>query len=178
MNLHSAIIDDFHPEFDPLRSLADRSKFEDLTNPADGVVYPGICQTDHLGVPGMLSAFLRRPVQVHYQFMRLSLEGSRPPHWAHHDGLMGKYSLMLYLNRPEHCKGGTALLEHADGEIDQATWKRDTNRSEMWRMMAICEMRPNRAFIFRSHLWHAALPMSGFGKDATDGRLVLTAFFS
>lgn len=180
MNLHSLIIDDFYPDFESLRQMADCSDFKDVLNPEDGVVYPGICQVEGLGLERLLSETIGRPVSVSYQFMRLSLEGTKPPHWAHHDASMGEYSLMLYLNRAEHCRGGTALVEHAELGMDvpEHIWRRDTNRRHMWREISICPMAPNRAFIFRASMWHAALPIGGFGKDATDGRLVYTVFFS
>jgi hypothetical protein len=172
------IIDDFHPEFDALRKLADGSEFKDFQSPVDGVFYPGICPIDSLGLGGLLAQAMGRSVSLNHQFMRLSLAGACPPHWAHHDGAMGDYSLMLYLNRPEHCQGGTALLRHLDGEPSPETWAADTNEPSRWKFLSMCDMQPNRAFIFRANLWHAALPMAGFGKDASDGRLVLTVFFS
>jgi hypothetical protein len=178
--LHSITLDNFSWRFDEIRSFADHANYEDVTNPVDGVVYPGICRD----VPEFdILNRLRRlrflgPIENPTMFMRLSTEGTTPPHWAHSDESMGRYSLMLYLNRAEHAKGGTALLRHRDGEPDIEVWARDTNLPEQWEILSVCEMRPNRAFIFRSELWHAALPIGGFGKDATNGRLVLTVFFS
>lgn len=183
MNLHSQIIDDFLPGFDVWRGMADRVEYRDVVSPTDGVTYPGIVDLSGLKMDfaGLLADVMGRPVTVNHLFLRLSLAGSKPPHWAHHDGLMGQYSLMVYLNRPEHCAGGTALLEHADewcdGPPDDATWLRDTNDPDMWRIVSRCPMVTNRAFIFRANLWHAALPLGGFGSGPEDGRLVLTAFF-
>ena len=179
MNLSWLVIDDFHPEFESLRELADVLDYEDVINPVDGVVYPGICRIEDLGVRELLEQALHRKVTVHHQFLRLSLAGAEPPHWAHHDGTMGDYSLMLYMTRLDACKGGTALLEHIeyDTYVPDEIWRRDTNRRQQWRVLSECPMRPNRAFIFRANLWHAALPFGGFGTDAIDGRLVLTAFF-
>lgn len=178
--LHSMIIDDFHPDFEGLREFADYGEFGEVVSPADGVKYPGICPMRDVGVSALLAAALGRPVTVGYQFMRLSLAGAEPPHWAHHDGTMGDYSLMLYMTRAEYCRGGTALLEHLEHGLDvpDEIWKRDTNQRSQWRQISMCPMLPNRAFIFRSSLWHAAMPFGGFGGDAYDGRLVLTAFFS
>lgn len=176
--LHSMIIDDFSDRFHEIRNFADSADFSGYTNPVDGVVYPGICDdVPDFDVIERLK-FVIGDFESHVSFMRLSVDGCNPPHWAHHDGIMGKYSMMLYLNRKEHCAGGTALLEHVDGDPSPEVWARDTNRPDSWRTNSVCQMKPNRAFIFRSSLWHAALPMGGFGKDATDGRLLYTVFCS
>lgn len=178
--LHSAVLDDFLPNFSEWRSWADTLTFRPERNEADGVTYPGICTAvPTFGTRNRLAAIMGRPVDLHALFLRLSLEGVHVPHQAHHDGLMGDFSLMLYLNRPEHCRGGTSLIEHVSGtDPDAETWERDTNVPEKWRVISLCQMRANRAFIFRSTLWHRAEPIGGFGTDTTNGRLVLTAFFS
>jgi hypothetical protein len=177
--LHSVILDDFLPDFASWRAWADGCKFTDESNPADGVTYPAICTAvPTYGTIRRLSAVMGRPIEITASFLRLSLGGAKAPHFAHHDGVMGDFSCMLYLNRPEHCAGGTALLDHVAGKIDEETWARDTNVPEKWRVKSLCEMVPNRAFIFRSTLWHAALPAGGFGSDARDGRLVWTTFYS
>jgi hypothetical protein len=117
--------------------------------------------------------------------MRLSLADVPVPHQAHTDTVMGDFSMMLYMNRAEHCQGGTSLVRHVTGmdtdpidEESQKVWLRDTNIPEMWTPYTRCEMRTNRAFIFRANLMHRAEPLGGFGTDATNGRLVMTAFFN
>jgi hypothetical protein len=177
--LHSLILDDFLPDFAYWRSWADTRRYRAETNPEDGVSYPGICrEVPTYGTRRRLEALMGRSVNLHALFLRLSLEGVSVPHQAHHDGVMGEFSLMLYMNRAEHCRGGTSLIEHIDGEPDPDTWARDTNVPEKWRVVSLTQMRPNRAFIFRSKLWHRAEPVGGFGSSPVDGRLVLTGFFS
>lgn len=174
---HSIIIDDFLPDFDDWRAWADKQRYAPVVNPADGVEYPGICkEVPTFGTRMRLEAIMQHPVKINAAFMRLSLAGVQVPHQAHHDALMGQYSLMLYLNRAEHCQGGTSLVRHVSGD-DLAHWERDTNRPEMWSVYSLCEMRPNRAFIFRADLMHRAEPVGAFGTDPTNGRLVYTAFF-
>ncbi len=177
--LHSIIIDDFSRRFAEIREHADHADYSGVVSPVDGVEYPGIAHVPEFDVLNRLRRLrVLGPIQNPISFMRLSVEGSKPPHWAHHDASMGKYSLMLYLNRAEHCQGGTALLEHKQGEPTPEQWAADTYDPTQWRVLSLCEMVPNRAFVFRSDLWHAALPLGGFGKDASDGRLVYTVFFS
>lgn len=177
--LHSMILDDFLSDFAGWRAWADTCKFTDQVNPADAVSYPAICTAvPTYGTIRRLSALMGRPVEITASFLRLSLGGVPVPHQAHHDGLMGDFSCMLYLNRAEHCAGGTSLLEHTSGEEpDAQTWERDTNVPQMWRVKSLCEMVPNRAFIFRSTLLHRAEPIGGFGDSVKNGRLVWTTFF-
>lgn len=177
MTPHSIIVDDFLPDFDDWRAWADKQTYSPLINPADGVEYPGICKDVPVyGTRLRLEAIMQHPVKINAAFMRLSLEGSRAPHQAHHDGLMGQYSLMMYMNRPEHCQGGTGLVRHVSGD-DLTHWETDHSDPDKWRVYSLCEMKANRAFIFRANLMHRAEPIGGFGTDATNGRLVYTAFF-
>lgn len=179
MDLSWLVIDDFHPDFEGLRELADVLDYDDVVSPVDGVIYPGIARIEDLGVRELLEEAMHRTVKVNHQFLRLSPAGTYPPHWAHHDAIMGRYTLILYMSRAEVCKGGTSVLEHLEYEnVPHEIWERDYGRPEQWRVISECPMVPNRAFIFRSSLMHAALPFGGFGRDAIDGRLVLTAFFS
>ncbi len=178
--LHSVILDDFLPDFAGWRAWADGLTYRDEVNPVDGVTYPGICrEVPTFGTRARLSAIMGRPITLNRLFLRLTLEGMTVPHHAHHDAAMGEFSMMVYLNRAEHCAGGTALIEHISGvDPDVETWQRDTNRAHMWRDVSLCQMAPNRAFVFRSNLWHRAEPIGGFGTDAANGRLVMTGFFS
>lgn len=185
MKPHSIIIDDFLEDFDGWRNWADTCDYTSITNPRDGLAYEGIfTQVPTYGVQRRLSLILGAEARIRTIFLRLSLLGMKAPHQAHTDAIMGQYSMMLYLNRPQHCEGGTALVRHYTGldsnpanEEQEALWKRDTNDRAMWHVYSMCEMKSNRAFIFRADLMHTALPYGGFGVDATDGRLVMTAFF-
>lgn len=174
---HSMIIDEFLPDFDDFRAWADVQSYGPVINPADGVEYPGICKSVPVfGTRVRLQAIMGQPVNIRTAFMRLSLEGSRAPHQAHNDALMGQYSLMLYLNRAEHCRGGTSLVRHVSGD-DISYWHTDHSDPDKWQVYSMAEMQPNRAFIFRAELFHRAEPIGGFGNDPANGRLVFTCFF-
>lgn len=174
------IIDDFLPSsvFSALREHCDKIPFQGVVNPIDGVIYPDIS----VDIPKAVRAFLGSPKTV---FMRLSLLGVKAPHQAHTDTLMGRESLMLYLSRPEHCRGGTSLVKHIETGMtsdpktkeEEAIWKRDTNNPRAWMVYDIAVMQPNRAVMFDASLMHRAEPVGGFGTDAKNGRLVLTAFY-
>lgn len=174
------IIDDFLPAelFIQLREHCDKVDYSGVVNPADGVLYPGI-STD---IPQNILQFFGRPKFI---FMRLSLKGVPVPHQAHSDTLMGNESLMFYLTRHEHCKGGTSLVRHKESGLwrnpttskGEEIWKRDTNVPEAWEIYDMAQMQPNRAVLFDANLMHRAEPIGGFGDSPFNGRLVLTAFY-
>ena len=103
----------------------------------------------------------------------------------HTDDSMGSLSFMLYLNRNEHCIGGTSFVAHKKTGLNSAptnqkqveVWRQDTNNFDAWAITGMCPMVENRAAIFEASKMHRALPVGGFGKGAEDGRLVLTMFF-
>lgn len=182
--------ENFLSNFDTLRARCDRAEFRDVVSPVDGVTYPYI-NTD---IPELrrnelkanLAEVVGKPIEITYLFMRLSPEGVHVPHQAHSDLTMGQYSMMLYLNYRIHCRGGTSILRHVSGMLDEDTndcgagaiWAIDCNIPSQWQEIASCPMRPNRAFIFDSKLFHRAEPIGGFGRDPRNARLVMTAFFS
>jgi hypothetical protein len=174
------VIDDFLPAdiFTMLRNHCDKIPYAGITNPVDGVVYPDIS----IDIPNVVKQFFGQPKTL---FMRLSLAGVKAPHQAHTDTSMGQQSLMLYLTRAQHCKGGTSLVEHKEtgmrsdprDEEELNIWRRDTNNPKAWKVYEQADMVPNRVALFPANLMHRAEPVGGFGTNAENGRLVLTAFY-
>lgn len=169
-----------------IREYADNAFYKDYTSPVDGVIYPGVCVVIPSFIKFEILANLHcwggsKPKNV-MMFMRLSLAGVKAPHSAHHDGVMGKFSLMLYLNRAEHCNGGTELLTHtetgyceSDKDNDALLYEQSNNK-EAWHCNFIAKMDTNRAFLFNANRFHRAT--ESFGDSPENGRLLLTAFFS
>lgn len=184
------VIDGFLSLYDDLRQFADYADFSDETNPADGVIYPKICKDVPRPIREeiiqRLALVKGAPIERYTLFLRQSPEGVHCPHQAHTDNSMGAYSLMLYLNRQEHCRGGTSLLRHKASGIAYApesmhfldTIQVDQNNPDAWAVIEIVEMTPNRAFIFDATRIHRAEPVGGFGSTNLDARVVLTCFFS
>lgn len=189
MQLHSMVVDGFFDDFEKVRAWADSATYGDIVNPVDGVTYPGICaeiprdirEETQIKVVNLLHGL----VNIRTMFTRISYAGVQVPHQAHNDASMGMFSLMVYLNRPEDCEGGTELLQHVSagmeygpgGGVGEIIWQRETNKPAQWERLSICPMKPNRAFLFDARLMHRAAPIGGFGSNPQDGRLVLTAFF-
>lgn len=184
------IVDGFLRSFDSLRAYADTAKFIDEINQVDGVVYPKICREIPTAIKEeilqRLAIIKGAPLDSYTLFMRQSPEGVVCPHQAHTDNAMGRWSLMLYLNRPEHCIGGTGLLRHkasgiafapADDEFLDII-HRDQNTAEAWDVYEVFEMVTNRAAIFDASKIHRAEPVGGYGDSNHNARLVLTCFFT
>lgn len=189
MKLYSLVVDDFLSDFNAAREWADTATFKDVENPADGVRYPLIASELPVSlkkeIEFNLLLLMGAPVQMAATFMRLSPAGVYVPHQVHTDKLMGEWSMMLYMNRPEHCNGGTSVLKHINGmdqhpatEDDVQVWNEDMNDAGKWIITDFARMKTNRAFIFRSDLFHRAEPVGGFGRGPRNGRLVCTAFFN
>lgn len=174
-------INNFFDDFYHVRKYYDEHEYEEVINPVDGKPYPGIGR-----VPKHLETEVRRKVgEPNYLFTRLSLEGGVTPHRAHNDQTMGEYTMIIYLNRPEDCQGGTSIVQHKETGVYRGplteefvqTWERDTNNSNKWRVIKHFEMQTNSAVIYPSTLFHWSEPEGGFGQDQTDGRLVMVGFF-
>lgn len=177
---HFTIQDNFLPAevFTRLRKHCDEISYKGVVNPVDGVMYPDIS----VDIPDEVLKYLGN---YRTAFMRLSLTGVKAPHQAHTDTMMGTRSLMLYLCRPQHCRGGTSLVKHIEtgmtsdpsSKEEESIWQRDTNTPSAWMIHDIALMMSNRAVMFDASLMHRAEPVGGFGTDAKNGRLVLTAFY-
>jgi hypothetical protein len=168
------VIDDFFEDFDSIRKYLDTLDYDGEVNPKDGVFYPGVNVGFHNYLRDQVRLRVGSPTEL---FLRLSPEGQATPHQAHHDGIMAKYTMIIYLNRAEHCDGGTSILEHVDGEPSVDVWRRDTNQPEQWIVKSQYIMEPNRAVIYPSEWWHRSEPVGGFGNRRSNARLVMVGFF-
>ena len=159
------------------------AEFTDETNPTDNVTYPYINRDLPWPVPdetiqGIENALNRLVDQDSItMFLRASPEGVHCPNVVHNDISMGQYSLMVYLNAKQQCRGGTALVDHYE-ELTPEVAARDANDPSKWYTTHVAPMWPNRAFIFPAQIMHRAEPVGGFGKAQGGWRMVLTAFFN
>lgn len=150
--------------------------FVDEKNPVDGVTYPMICRNIPESVSSEIDSIIAGDC---VEFMRASPEGVYCPHPVHHDGSMGRFSLMLYTSNI----GGTAILRHKETGIMSAPSDsdlvsriaNDAANIKAWEVMEIAEAKPNRVAIFDARVMHAAMPFGGFG-DGVKARTVYTRF--
>lgn len=184
---YAIVIDDFLDYPDAVREYARTAEFKDHLNPVEGVMYPLI---NHPLPPQLvgevffkLSQVLGVKVAGEFIYLRLSTEGTPVYHSVHTDSNIGQWTMVLYLNEEKDCRGGTSLRRHkATGlartpttKEEEELWQREGNDQDAWETVMHCPMKKNRAFIYDSFLMHNAEPVGGFGKDATDGRLVCVA---
>lgn len=101
----------------------------------------------------------------------------------------GEWAGVVYLSTPQDCSGrkGTIFFRHRDTGLEQvsgvdpplAEEKRaldDGGVSSAWAELEASEMKYNRLILFDSRRFHAA--SSGFGTDASNGRLIQVFNFS
>lgn len=179
--------DNFLNQYNDLAQYAKDAEFKDEVNPSDGVTYPLICREIPRAiwddVRRGLSEYLGQSPEIHAMFMRRSPKGVDVPHVAHHDAVMGRYSLMLYLDDKEG--SGTAFLRHKESGImyqpDSQEYVdvvvKDQNSLEKWVVSSMVQSKANRAAIFDAGIFHCAMPVGGYG-EGNEARTVLTAFFS
>ena len=107
------------------------------------------------------------------------------------------WSGILYLSRPEDCRGGTEFFRHRATNSDRGPinddearaqgypnarqmisdiLERDTMNDAAWEMTMRVPMRFNRLVLLRPWLWHTA--GEAFGDSLENGRLIYLMFFA
>jgi hypothetical protein len=195
---HVIVIDDFLPDPHELRGRALKLHYA-LKGP-----YPGLDSTEKTKIEGLdelVSTLVYQPVrstwardEAHGNF-RLALARDDQPARIHVD--LSHWSGILYLTRPEDCRGGTEFYRHLPTGTDHLPFTQDelratgfssykeltseildsdsTERSK-WELTMTVPMRFNRLVLQQPQYWHTAGP--SFGDSVENGRLVyLMRFF-
>lgn len=192
------VVDDFHPDAQGFRDAALR-----LTYPPQQGAFPGRNSLERLELDGLLPYVSHltgerlqpmSPPGSHGKF-RITLAADAGKGKVHVDP--GYWSGILYLSRPEDCRGGTDFFRHRRTNTDRrpmnetevralghATYddvhrdiiERDGLDDAAWETTMTVPMRFNRLLLLRPWLWHTAGP--GFGDGLHDGRLVYLMFFA
>jgi len=193
------IVDDFLPDPEPLRRAALAADY-----PPQQGYFPGRNSQHRLQVNGlddMVCQIIGENLQPvldgtsHAKFRRTfaSDEGLGDIHID----AAASWSGILYLSKPEDCRGGTEFFRHLPTNTDRAALndsevramgydsaqamaddiigKQGTDRSKWERVMQI-PMRYNRLVLLRPWFWHTAGP--GFGSSMDDCRLVYLMFYN
>ena len=192
------IVDDFLDDPHVLRDAALR-----LTYPAVQGPYPGRNSAERIDLEGLnneVSRLVGEPLvpiiqgQEHGK-CRIALASDVGTAKVHTDG--SHWSGILYLSRPEDCRGGTEFFRHIPSNTERAPYndkeaaakfgapsakqwvadvlERDTNDDSKWEMTLRIPMRFNRLILLRPWLWHTA--GESFGDKPENGRLVYLMFF-
>ena len=192
------VVDDFFDRANELREAALR-----LTYPNQQGAFPGRNSLERMEPDGLVPHVssivgerlkLMSPLGSHAKF-RITLATDEGRGKVHVDP--GYWSGVLFLSRPEDCRGGTDFFRHrrtntdrramnqqelADlgyASIDEAhrdIVERDGLDESAWETTMTVPMRFNRLVLLRPWLWHTAGP--GFGDGLQNGRLVYLMFFA
>lgn len=193
------IVDDFLDNAQALREAALGLEYPDL----GPTVFPGRNSRQRIAIEGLAQQASRLvgeqlepmpPPQAHGKF-RLTRADDTGTGKVHVDD--AHWSGILYLSRPEDCRGGTEFFRHRatgaermpldDEEMcrlgygsrqqlaDDLLW-RDGTRDEAWEMTMRVPMRFNRLVLLRPWLFHTA--GEAFGDRPENARLVYLMFFA
>ncbi len=190
------IVDDFIRNADQIRAQALRLNY------AQSGAYPGLNSVQRIDIEGLdqeISAIVGEPLRApvppeSHGKCRLTLAKDDQLGKIHVDP--SDWSGILFLSRPEDCRGGTEFYRHIATGTDQvptdlkglndigfssyAELKREIiekdalDRSK-WELTMTVPMRFNRLILLRPWLWHTAGP--GFGDTVENGRLIYVMFF-
>ncbi|RMF66429.1 MAG: hypothetical protein D6740_13060 [Alphaproteobacteria bacterium] len=198
MPLSLLILDDFLVNVDEIRRIGLQQQYP---RPEAPTYFPGRNSAGRLNIAGLeeeISRILGVPVEAaagtgHGRF-RLTLAGDEGLGDVHIDECF--WSGILYLSRPEDCRGGTVFFRHKASGMDHAPLSRDelarfgvksfedfwdrvlvpqSKDRSAWEEIMTVPMRYNRLVLFRPWFFHTAGP--GFGDRPENGRLVFLMFF-
>ena len=191
------VVDDFLDNVQQLRESALR-----LTYPEQDGAFPGRNSLQRINLEGLVERASRlvdeplkllTPPQSHAK-CRITLAADKGRAKVHVD--KSHWSGILYLSRPEDCRGGTEFFRHRrtgtdrwplNGEelaamgyssiedVQRDIIEQDSNDDSKWELTMQVPMRFNRLVLLRPWLWHTAGP--AFGDRIENGRLVYLMFF-
>ncbi len=164
--------------------------------------YPGVLSTQPLPIPGLdeavartIGAAVKPQLGTSHNHCRLTLANDRGLSGVHIDPCF--YSGILYLNLPEHCRGGTDFFRHKQTGLDRVPMdtgqmqaagytdpnqlieevvNADTLKPSKWEKQFTVPMRFNRLVLFSPWMFHNSA--RGFGSGPDNGRLVHLMFFA
>ena len=192
------VVDDFLDDPYVLRDTA-----LGLSYPEVNSTYPGRNSVQRIDLDGLnkeVSRLVGEPLvpmtqgQAHGK-CRIALASDVGTAGVHTDG--SHWSGILYLSRPEDCRGGTDFFRHIPTNTERAPYndqesaekfgapsakqwvadllERDTSDASKWERTMRIPMRFNRLLLLRPWLWHTA--GESFGDKPENGRLVYLMFF-
>ena len=192
------IVDDFLDNAQALREASLR-----LTYPPQEGMFPGRNSVERINIEGLAQQISRLvgepleampPPQSHAK-SRITLAADKGKAKVHVDA--AHWSGILYLSRPQDCRGGTEFFRHRATRTDRAPYddreaavlgfasakrmvdeilEADGTDDSKWEMTQRVPMRFNRLLLLRPWLWHTA--GETFGDSLENGRLVYLMFFA
>jgi hypothetical protein len=192
------IVDDFLEQAENFRAAALRLSYPER----EGEYFPGRNSIQRLALEGLeqeISAIVREPLAPltnlrSHAKCRIALAGDDQEARIHVDP--SHWSGILYLSRPEDCRGGTEFFRHIETGMDRVPlgpedlaragfssydqlqreiMDRDVADRSRWECEMVVPMKFNRLVLLRPWLFHTSGP--GFGDSIENGRLVYLMFF-
>jgi hypothetical protein len=192
------IVDDFLEQAENFRAAALRLSYPER----EGEYFPGRNSIQRLALEGLeqeVSAIVREPLAPltnlrSHAKCRIALAGDDSEARIHVDP--SHWSGILYLSRPEDCRGGTEFFRHIGTGMDRVPlgpqdlarsgfssyeqlqreiMDRDVADRSKWECEMVVPMKFNRLVLLRPWLFHTSGP--GFGDSLENGRLVYLMFF-
>jgi Family of unknown function (DUF6445) len=193
------IIDDFLTDPHVARTKALALNYDPALKDGN---YPGVLSAQPLPIPGLddaVSDIIGTKVQpearTSHNHCRLTLANDKGLSGVHVDPCF--YSGILFLNLPEHCRGGTDFFRHKRTGLDRVPTDAgqmlaagyadpnqlieevvngDTLKPSKWEKQFTVPMRFNRLILFSPWMFHNSA--RGFGSGKENGRLVHLMFFA
>jgi hypothetical protein len=192
------VVDDFLDNAAALRAHALTLDYPSLQGE-----FPGRNSLQRINIEGLTEAVSRivgeqleaaPPPQSHAK-TRLTFGADEGRGKVHID--QSHWSGILYLSRPEDCRGGTEFFRHRSTGLDRLPFSRDEldrfgfathadahrdlierdgTDDAAWDLLMTVPMRFNRLLLLRPWLFHTAGP--GFGDRPENARLVYLMFFN
>ena len=165
--------------------------------------FPGLNSKEKIEIAGLnetISALVHETVRAPWTSdfshgsCRLALASDDKPGRIHID--QSHWSGILYLSRPEDCRGGTEFYRHIPTgtdhvpmnleslkdtgyssyeELQHEILDRDALDRSKWELTMTVPMRFNRLILLQPHYWHTS--GASFGDSVENGRLVYLMFF-
>ncbi len=192
------IVDDFLDNAAQLREAGLRLDYPELGD----TTFPGRNSVQRIQLDGLTEQVSRlvgeplvplAPGQAHGKF-RITRAGDVGTGKVHVDN--AHWSGILYLSRPEDCRGGTDFFRHIPTDSERVPYnaaelsrtgyptmealiedviRRDGTDDSKWELTMRVPMRFNSLLLLRPWLWHTA--GEAFGDTLENGRLVYLMFF-
>lgn len=201
MHTSFLVVDDFYDDAEEVRRLACGL---DYPQPTVRTPFPGRNSSQRLLMPNLddvISTIVGEAVfgnlALDHGRCRISLEGEDAKRtFLVHVDPDAYWAGILYLTRPEFCRGGTELYRHRPTDTDRCPLypeelsrlgagsyyeaadtiiQSDSNDPDKWELLTCLSMRFNRLVLMRPWMWHTAGP--SFGDSLDNGRLVQLFFF-
>ncbi len=194
MDIALRVADNFAPSPEALRDRVLAAEFRTEIGP-DGVEYTGICLDHNPNLSEEIAKLTGFKIKEKLSFYRINYAMEVSRQFVHSDLLCAEYAGVLYMNRPEHCFGGTALWKHkqcdwdampTDAELTQQSvdvgkfkeeMQEEWLRREPWDMTGFVGMKFNRFVTYPANIFHSRYPHEAFGDRKSNARLIWVIFY-